>query len=161
MKMRENRERELKHTPARWLVHAGMALALLLALMAAPRVSAQNSSYSHPTFQQPIGQPGLAASPATGDDSNPQMQAKRFELLNANRQKSMVSDTDKLVKLAAKLNAEINGAHPVRLTEEQLRMVAEIEKLAHSVREKMSTPVRGTPGMAPSTVTIPAAPGLQ
>ncbi len=35
-------------------------------------------------------------------------------------------------------------ANPDSLTPDQLRRIAEIEKLAHSVKEKMSTSVRGT-----------------
>jgi len=134
---------------------------LLLGVMTAPRVFAQNGGpYFHGTMQQPIGQPGLAPAPSNGGDGNFQMDAKRLEALNADRQRSMVADTDKLVKLAAKLNAQINGAHPVALSDAQLRMVAEIEKLAHSIREKMTTPVGRTPGMGPSALPIPVPLGM-
>jgi hypothetical protein len=65
-------------------------------------------------------------------------------LLNAERQKALVADTNKLLKLVRDLDAEIGAANPDSLTPDQLRRIAEIEKLAHSVKEKMSTSVRGT-----------------
>ena len=57
--------------------------------------------------------------------------------LNEAQHKAMVSDTDKLLKLVTEFNAEIGSTNPESLTPEQLRKVAEIEKLAHSVKEKM------------------------
>jgi hypothetical protein len=47
--------------------------------------------------------------------------------------------------MGLELNAEIARANGGFLTASQLRRVAEIEKLAHNVREKMSTSVRWTP----------------
>jgi hypothetical protein len=67
---------------------------------------------------------------------------KRLKMLNAAQHQSMVADTDRLVKLVADLNAQINRSHASSLTPEQLRTVAEIEKLAHSVRDKMRMTVR-------------------
>jgi hypothetical protein len=49
----------------------------------------------------------------------------------------MISDTEKLVKLVSELEAEIGSSSSAALTTEQLRKLAEIEKLAHSVKEKM------------------------
>ena len=42
----------------------------------------------------------------------------------------MVDDTDKLLKLVTELNSEISRTNTSTLTPEQLRRVAEIEKLA-------------------------------
>ena len=85
---------------------------------------------------------------------------RRLKALNAQRQKSMVSDTDKLVKLAAELNAEINGKHPGELSPAQLRQVAEIEKLAHNIKEKMCTSVRPAPMMQPPLMAPPGMPPM-
>jgi len=63
--------------------------------------------------------------------------------LNAERHKSIVSDTNKLLKLARELEDEVSRTNPGSLTPDQLRKVAEIEKLARGVKDKMSTPVRG------------------
>src|SRR5208283_3173727 len=48
-------------------------------------------------------------------------------------QKEMISDTNKQLKLASELNAEISNSNPDSLTPAQLRKVKEIEKLARSV----------------------------
>ena len=77
-------------------------------------------------------------------DTDPVMEEKRLKALNAERHKSLVSDTNKLLKLARELDEEVNHADPGALDQAQLIQVAEIEKLAHKVKEKMSTSVRGT-----------------
>jgi hypothetical protein len=61
----------------------------------------------------------------------------------------MVSDANKLLRLVKELNAEIARSDAESLTPEQLRKVTDIEKLAHSVKEKMSTSVRGLPPFQP------------
>jgi hypothetical protein len=48
-----------------------------------------------------------------------------------------------LLKLARELEDEVSRTNPGSLTPDQLRKVAEIEKLARGVKDKMSTPVRG------------------
>jgi hypothetical protein len=55
-----------------------------------------------------------------------------------------VADTDKLLKLTAELNADIAQTHSTSFTPDQLRLLARIEKLAKSVKDKMSNPVQGT-----------------
>jgi hypothetical protein len=78
---------------------------------------------------------------------------KRQRLLNEARQKSLVEDTNKLLKLAAELNAEAAGENPASPPAMQFHKLAEIEKLAHSVKDKMSTPLWGEPA-----VTTPRMP---
>lgn len=53
----------------------------------------------------------------------------------------MVKDSRKLLALAARLNAEVASQHGSGLTPAERKEVAEIEKLAHSVRTKMQAPV--------------------
>jgi hypothetical protein len=69
---------------------------------------------------------------------------KRLQQLNAAQHKSMVADTDKLLKLVTELNTEIENTNPNSLTPQQLRKIAEIEKLAHNVKDKMRMSVRGS-----------------
>jgi hypothetical protein len=61
-----------------------------------------------------------------------------MKMMSNERRKSLVSDSDKLFKLATALNNEIAHSNTGSLTPEQLRKVAEIEKLAHNVRDKMT-----------------------
>lgn len=118
--------------------------AILLTLLALPataqRAAAQTPQYNSGGFQR--DQMSDAAAPLGGDLASPEMEHKRLEALNAARQKSLVSDTNKLLKLTGELNAQVNSTRPDKLTEAQLHMVAEIEKLAHSIREKMCTSVK-------------------
>ncbi len=77
-----------------------------------------------------------------GNVGDPVFMERRLRQLNAAQHKSMVSDTDRLVKLVKELHAEIGSSTPKALTDEQLRKVAEIEKLAHSVKDKMRITVQ-------------------
>jgi hypothetical protein len=120
---------------------ASLAGCLALALAFALPGRAQTSP---PTIYPPSPQPYADTEGAKQDrefatfpDNNPAAIAKRLRLLNAERQKSMVSDADKLLRLARELEAEISRTTPESLTEEQLRKIAKIEKLARSVRDKM------------------------
>jgi hypothetical protein len=72
-------------------------------------------------------------------------QERRLRQLNAAKYKSIASNTDKLLKLVTELNAEISSANPTALTPDQLRKIAAIEKLAHSVKDEMRTPVQSPP----------------
>ena len=86
---------------------------------------------------------------------------KRLRMLNAQRQKEIVSDTDKLLKLAKELNDEVAGSNPDTLTEAQLRKVAEIGKLARNVKEKMSYSLGGYPNLNPPVNMNQRDPGIQ
>jgi hypothetical protein len=122
---------------------------LLLALLLAVPSGAQNGSLTTQNggTLRPYGQmPSADDNVSPGD---PLWAEKQLRLLNADRQKAIVADTNKLLKLAQELDAEIGSTNPDSLTPGQLRKIAEIEKLARSVKEKMSTPVRGTPMFEP------------
>jgi hypothetical protein len=64
-------------------------------------------------------------------------------MMNRERHKNIVRDSDKLLKLAAELDLEIRASGSESLTPVQLRKLADIEKLARSVKEKMSYAVPG------------------
>jgi hypothetical protein len=78
-----------------------------------------------------------------GDQNHGFTEQARLRRFNASQYKAMVADADKLLKLATELNAETHGANQGSLTAEQLRKVAEIEKLARGVKDKMRTSVQG------------------
>ena len=123
-------------------------LALWLALALAMTAGAQNAPVN-----KPAAIPGMwpAQTPSSIDPSNvhdPIQEVRWLRGLNVERQKEMVSDTNKLLKLASELNAEISSSKPDSITPAQLSKVMEIEKLAHSVKEKMSTSAQSTPEFA-------------
>jgi hypothetical protein len=90
-----------------------------------------------------------------GKDSN-SPEKKRIKMLNAERQKALVSETEKLLKLAKEFNDELAAADDSgRLSGQQLRKLDEIGKLAKSVKEKMSYSVVGVPDISPPLTIHP------
>jgi hypothetical protein len=124
---------------------AGLSAWLVLCLVLATGRQVRGQGLppgSHGPFQQPIGQHVGGGLDDIGDGDQVEA-ARRLRALNEMRQKSLISDTDKLLKLANELNAEVSNENFESLTPEQLHKLATIEKLARSVKEKMSTPVGG------------------
>ena len=106
------------------------------------------SVVAEPAGQQPA--PNQIAqqprNPFDGFGSNdPVLAARQMRALNADRQKSLVADTEKLLKLAQDLNSEIETSNQDVLTQVQLRKIADIEKLARNVKQKMSISFAGGP----------------
>ena len=112
--------------------------------------STQHTARSAPTvdMDQPIG----------GSPGMPVYMERRLRQLNAVQHKSMVDDTDKLLKLVTELNSEISRTNTSTLTPEQLRRVAEIEKLAHNVKDKMRTSVGITQDFQDRSPLVPVLP---
>ncbi len=141
--------RETRAEPAakpRGLSRAGAARVAMLFLMALALLGGARAVA--PAGQAPIPNP-LNQHPQSPFDAYGDMDSavaeKQLRALNVERQKSMVADAGKLLKLAGELHAEIDGGSSASLTLAQLRKVAEIEKLAHSVKQKMSQTVGGGP----------------
>jgi hypothetical protein len=88
------------------------------------------------------------------DDIDPLLMERRIRALNTERQKLMVADTNKLFRLAKELNQEIATENTGAWTPDQLRKIAEIEKLAHNVRERMATGVSEAPSLLSSPSII-------
>jgi Flp pilus assembly CpaE family ATPase len=59
---------------------------------------------------------------------------------NLQRQAALKSDTDKLLKLAVDLKNYVDKSNENVLSLEVLKKAEEIEKLAHSVKDKMKGP---------------------
>lgn len=96
----------------------------------------------------------------TSIESDPLWGDKRIGAMNAERHKSMVSDTDKLLKLARQLDAEIASNPSEGLTPEELHKIGEIEKLAHNVKAKMAQSFGAGPQLHPSQIPM-GGPGQQ
>ncbi len=56
---------------------------------------------------------------------------------NNERQKKLVADTDKLLALATELKAQVGKTNKDVLSVDVIKKADEIEKLAHSVKERM------------------------
>jgi hypothetical protein len=68
---------------------------------------------------------------------NPQVEQGQAKLRNTDRQRQIVSDTQKLVSLANELKTEVDKSTKDTLSIDVIKKADEIEKLAHSVKEKM------------------------
>jgi hypothetical protein len=125
-------------------------IALTLALLAAGTAHAQGGSpVPHPPFAQPVNPNASGIDDRSEPD--PADAARRIRALNEMRQKALVSDTNKLLKLASEFEAETHKANSDSLTPEQLHKLATIEKLARSIKEKMSIPVAELPSYQPGS----------
>lgn len=69
------------------------------------------------------------------------MQRQRLEKMekarNADRQKHLVQDTDKLLALAKELKEEVDKSNQDTLSVDVVKKAGEIEKLAKSVKDRM------------------------
>jgi hypothetical protein len=117
----------------------GLALAMFLVLPVAAQSPGMGPGYQGP----PDGRIGHQQQDAdSGLDVR--IEAKRIATLNLIRQKSMVSDADRILRLAQELNDNANADTAALTPAERLRKAAEIEHLAKGVKEKMAYAV-GTP----------------
>ncbi len=135
-----NQSPKLKQARRRWAVRCVLGFGLLLGIPGVgqgpyPQFPSNNSGK--------YGQHNPSSAGPFDTESAPD--PKRLRLLNSERQKSIVSDTEKLLKLAKELNDEVAGSDSSSMTDAQLRKVAEIGKLARSVKEKMSFSVGPNP----------------
>lgn len=126
---------------ARTSIGLSLALALITAALSMAQTTRQFSTYQG----KPVHQQQENTSSRLGDlnDGFPAGKEKQLRALNALRQKAMVSDTAKLLKLATELNAEASAGNSDSLTPSELRKLAAIEKLARSVKQKMSLALGG------------------
>lgn len=88
------------------------------------------------------GQPPTTDPMPTGDMDESQARQQRDMVKKANlaRQAQLKNDTDKLLKLAVELKNYVDKSNENVLSLDVLKKADEIEKLAHSVKDKMKGP---------------------
>jgi hypothetical protein len=124
------------------------ALAFFMALVAvrgAAQVTPQPLN-NPPPAQHSILLPEANRLPDANDQMEMRDQAnksKDYTAANAERRKQIADDTAKLLKLAADLKAEVDKTSKDTLSLGVIRKADEIERLAHSVKEKMKLSVGG------------------
>jgi hypothetical protein len=64
-------------------------------------------------------------------------QVEQQKMRFAERQKQLVADTDRLLSLTTALKEQVNESDKNVLSLDMVRKAEEIEKLAHSVKERM------------------------
>ena len=82
----------------------------------------------------PVG-PGL--NPGDPDPMESHRAEQQEKLRNNDRQKRRVADTEKLLALATDLKAQVDKSNKDTLSVDVIKKAEEIEKLAHSVKERM------------------------
>ena len=138
----------------------GFAILLALACGFTGRSQSPSASSSIQDSAHPDPSPHQALSAVDPSELDPISQERRLRALNIERQKEIVSDANKLLKLAKELNDEVASAHAESLTTAQLHKIAEIEKLAHNVRERMTIGVGQPAGLEPTPmIPFPAGRG--
>jgi precorrin-6B methylase 2 len=78
--------------------------------------------------------------PVTGGDGQQRMMQEMAKRANLERQVQMKSDTEKLFKLAEELKDSVGKSNSNILSIEVMKKANAIEKLAHSVKDKMRGP---------------------
>jgi hypothetical protein len=133
---------------ARWKI-PGLILVRFLACSAALIVlfgaaAAAQQPPVQPNPDKSIHDPVLTAAP----DANAQMamrdqqtKQQNFAAANAERRKQIADDSTRLLKLATDLKAEVDNTSKDTLSLNVIRRADEIERLAHSVKEKMKLTV--------------------
>jgi hypothetical protein len=81
--------------------------------------------------------PGLDNPADPNDPMGPHREEQQAKLRNNDRQKRLVADTDKLLSLATDLKQQVDKSTKDTLSVDVIKKADEIEKLAHSVKERM------------------------
>jgi hypothetical protein len=81
-----------------------------------------------------------SGSPYSDTDTQEKLEKEMAKKAKQERQAALRNDTDKLLKLAGELKEYVNKSNENVLSLDVLRKADEIEKLAHSVKDKMRGP---------------------
>jgi hypothetical protein len=110
----------------------------ILLLFAIPS-PAQSQPPGPPAAQPPLMK-GAPTRPTDADEAQQRQAREMAKQANLQRQAALKSDTDKLLKLAVDLKNYVDKSNENVLSLEVLKKAEEIEKLAHSVKDKMKGP---------------------
>jgi methionyl-tRNA synthetase len=116
-----------KTSPVCTVNSVAIIVPLLLCFVFALQIAAQN----------PIAPPGQ--NPPTPAETELEAQQKRAaqKVENAKRQQAIKEDTDKLLELATELKQYVDKTNEHTLSVDVIKKAEAIEKLAHTVKEKM------------------------
>ena len=115
-------------------------VALLIFALAADAPSVHGIQAIPPTsspFPDAGARPGREDRDRDRDPNLERMQEQAAKSRNAERQKRLVADTEKLLSLATELKQDVDKTDKNTLSVDVIKKADEIEKLAHSVKERM------------------------
>jgi hypothetical protein len=122
-------EDNVKHQRAVWTLFICMLLAM--------EAGAQST---HPQPPSPSIMPTDPSIEANGDDSQRHAMKEMEKKANLERQAALRKDTEKLLQLAEELKSSVDKSSASVLSLEVVKKAEQIEKLAHSVKDKMKGP---------------------
>jgi len=117
-------------------------IGVVLATAGSVRVSGGQLFPQSPISKQGQQVPGMPPGPGVSNPNepnplDPHREEKQADLRNSDRQKRLVADTDKLLALATDLKEQVDKTDKQILSVDVIKKADEIEKLAHSVKERM------------------------
>jgi hypothetical protein len=118
-------------------VRSTMCSLVLLIFSSIPGLS-QNRPAAPPTPPSP--HPDYSAAPASEEEATERLSRDMAKKANQERAAALKADTEKLLKLAVELKASVDKSNENLLSVEVIKKAEEIEKLAHSVKDKMKGP---------------------
>ena len=123
----------------RRFLRAGIATGIIaVAAFAATHAQSPDFTRDLPTKdRQP--NPGLA------NAAQDQLRKANFDAANAQRKREISDESSRLLKLAAELKAEVDNTSKDTLSLDVIRKAEQIEKLAHSVKQKMKLTTSARP----------------
>lgn len=121
-----------------WKRMAGL-LACLVSLAMAPAVCDGGQQNQYPHLPPELNR--IPDNNQANQINDQQQKRQDFEAANAARKKQINADSAKLLKLAMELKSEVDKTDKDTLSLGVIRKADEIEKLAHSVKEKMQLTV--------------------
>lgn len=121
---------------ALWL---GLAFSLIGVGHVRPQITTISSGSQLPSPQVVGSMPDPNNGPRELD---PALEQQRIQAIKLEQHAEVVSDTNKLLKLTAQLNSEVEQSHSASLTPKELRTLGKIEKLAKTVKQSMSSLMR-------------------
>ena len=116
------------------MLSKSLILVTLLLLVLAMPFSKGSSQDQIPGQPQ---RPAAPQQPAPQDETRARMEKDMAKRANKERWEQLARDTDSLLKLATELKEYVGKSNENTLSLDVIKKAEQIEKLAHSVREKM------------------------
>ena len=107
---------------------------VMVVALGVPGIGQLGPQKPFPQFPDPAGNNPNAPE---RDPNYVRMQEQASKTRNSERQKRLVADTDKLLTLATELKQDVDKTDKNTLSVDVIKKAEEIEKLAHSVKERM------------------------
>jgi hypothetical protein len=110
---------------------------VVMTLLGMGRLSGGEPVQIQTPVQPGVGFPGMGHAPGEDVPLSPEVAQKQAQTRNSDRQKRLVADTDKLLALATELKQDVDKTNKDVMSIDVIKKADEIEKLAHSVKERM------------------------